>query len=217
MYRLLALFIGYLIGMIQMAYLIGKLKGIDIREHGSKNAGMTNVTRTIGKKWGAFVFAFDMLKCVGAFLLASWIFGGYNWFFVPSNMQASRGILELGILPGMYAAIGAILGHCFPAWLKFRGGKGVSCALMLVLMIDWPVALAAFIIGVIPFIITRYISLGSLIYTFVAIPAMIFFGHNLEAIILMTGVTTLIWFLHRENIKHLLNGTERKFLSKKTT
>ncbi|MCL2577824.1 MAG: glycerol-3-phosphate 1-O-acyltransferase PlsY [Defluviitaleaceae bacterium] len=217
MYRLIALLIGYAIGCIQTAYFIGKLHGIDIREHGSKNAGMTNVTRTIGKRAGAFVFAVDILKGVAAFIIPMIIFRNEAFIFC-----AHRGCVYIShihqissALPGMYGTFGAILGHCFPVMLKFRGGKGVSCFLLLPFLIDWRVGLVALVIGLIGFIPTRYISLGSLIYTFMAVVAMVLFGHQFEAIILMTVITVLIWFLHRENIKRLLSGTERKFLSKK--
>jgi len=192
MYRLIALVLGYAIGCVQAAYFVGKLHGIDIREHGSKNAGMTNVTRTISKKWGALVFVFDIVKGAVTFIVAAHFFGA---------------------VAGIYAVAGAILGHCFPVWLKFRGGKGVACFIALPFLVDWRVGLTALVIGLILFIPTRYISLGSLTYTAVAAVAMIFFGHGIESIALMFAITALIWFMHRENIRRLLAGTERKFLA----
>ncbi|MCL2224034.1 MAG: glycerol-3-phosphate 1-O-acyltransferase PlsY [Defluviitaleaceae bacterium] len=220
MFRLIALLIGYSLGSIQMAYIIGRLKGIDIREHGSKNAGMTNVTRTIGKRAGAFVFVFDIVKCIVAFVLGTLIFGGEGAFF-PYVCECEMGCFRdmhgimPHVLPGIYAGIGAVLGHCFPVWLKFRGGKGVSCALALILMIDWRVALLAFAVGVVAVAVKRYISLASLGIMLVTPVLMWLFGYGIEAVALMAGLTALIWFMHRENIKRLLNGTERKFLEKK--
>jgi glycerol-3-phosphate acyltransferase PlsY len=223
MYRLIALLIGYAIGCIQMAYIVGKLKGIDIRDHGSKNAGMTNVTRTIGKRAGMFVFAFDMLKGAIAFLIAMFFL---RHFAILDYSCAHRAVsfmwrcnwcdtLVNSILPGMYGSLGAILGHCFPVWLKFRGGKGVSCFLVFPFLIDWRVGAVSLAIALAVLIPTRYISLGSLVYSLTATVAMLAFRHEPEAAILMAAISALIWFLHRENIKRLLNGTERKFLSKK--
>jgi glycerol-3-phosphate acyltransferase PlsY len=95
--------------------------------------------------------------------------------------------------------------------LKFRGGKGVACALILMLMVDWRAALIAFAIGFVLLMITRYISLSSLVITFVMPILMWFFNHEKEAIVLMASITVLIWIMHRENIKRILTGTERKF------
>lgn len=206
MFRIIALLIGYAIGCIQTAYFVGKIYGIDIREHGSKNAGMTNVTRTVGKKAGAFVFIVDIFKSVAAFAIASIIFEGGGTFF-PAG--------EFGALPGIYAGIGAVLGHSFPAFLKFRGGKGVSCIIGLIIMLDWRIALIVFLVGIGPFAITRYISLGSLIVTFVAPTAMLFLGYKTEEIAVMTAISSVIWFMHRSNIKRLLTGKESRIFSKK--
>ncbi|MCL1844887.1 MAG: glycerol-3-phosphate 1-O-acyltransferase PlsY [Defluviitaleaceae bacterium] len=242
MYRLIALLIGYTIGCIQMAYIIGRINGIDIRDHGSKNAGMTNVTRTLGKRAGAFVFVVDILKGVAAFFIMAWLFGGESAFFsfaIPDcvidyelpigsicpcamlGQGCARQALWAtgGILPGLYGAIGAVLGHCFPVLLNFRGGKGVSCAIGLILVFDWRVALISYAVGFIAVCITRYISLASLVITLSAAIATAVFAaqsqYPLEAVILMFGLAALIWFLHRENIMRILTGKERKFLDKK--
>ena len=224
MYRLLALLIGYAIGSIQTAYIVGKSSGIDIRDYGSKNAGMTNVTRTLGKKAGAFVFVADILKGISAFVIATLIFSdacAFWWFrcrctpFVEYGMVETRLHFLRHILPGIYAGLGAVLGHCFPVWLKFRGGKGVSSTLGLIVMIDPIVALIAFGAGFVAVAATRYISLASLVITLLVPILMIFSGFEIEAVALMAGVAALIWFLHRENIKRLISGNERKFLSKK--
>ncbi|MCL2197616.1 MAG: glycerol-3-phosphate 1-O-acyltransferase PlsY [Defluviitaleaceae bacterium] len=198
MYRLIALLIGYVIGTIQTAYYVGRLHGIDIRDHGSKSAGMTNVTRTLGKKMGAVVFLVDICKCFAAFIIATLLFGGDGDF------------------PGIYAGIGTVLGHCFPVLLKFRGGKGVACALALILMNGWLPAIIAFSFGVVIVAVTRYISLASLVITLVTPILMLIFGFGTEAIVLMSALAVLIWFMHRENIKRLIRGEERKFLSKET-
>lgn len=229
MYRFIALIIGYSIGCIQTAYIIGRINGIDIRDHGSKNAGMTNVTRTLGKKAGAFVFVVDILKAAVAFGLATWIYMGsswlipyreaYVWISNPNLVQAYNFPGVYAVLPGLYAAIGAVLGHCFPVILKFRGGKGVSCAIGLILMFDWRVALISYAMGFIAVCATRYISLASLVITLSAAIATAIFAalslHSVESVALMFGLAVLIWFLHRENIGRIVTGKERKFLEKK--
>jgi glycerol-3-phosphate acyltransferase PlsY len=192
MYRIIALLIGYVLGCIQTAYYVGKMHGIDIREHGSKNAGMTNAARTMGKKAGIIVFVIDLCKSFAAYIIASLIFQDES-------------------IAGIYAGLGAVLGHCFPVLLKFRGGKGVSCALALILIVDWRAALIAFGIAFVLLMITRYISLSSLFIMLIVPVLMFFFGHGYEAVALMAGIAVLIWIMHRENIKKLATGTERKF------
>ena len=112
MERILCLAIGYLFGLFQTAYIYGKMHGIDIRQHGSGNAGTTNTLRVLGTKAGLIVFAGDVLKCVLAVVVCSILFG--------------KKYPEMVYLWKMYAAAGAILGHNFPFYLNFKGGKGIS-------------------------------------------------------------------------------------------
>jgi len=211
----MALLTGYLLGCIQTAYFVGKLHGIDIREHGSKNAGATNISRTMGKKTGVIVFIIDLCKCFAAFIIATFLFNGEGTFFTfckhAEDTLCHCDLFNNNILPGIYAGIGTVLGHCFPVHLKFRGGKGVACALALIIMLDWRVALIAFGLNFILFLITRYVSLSSLLIMLVTPVLMLLFGHKLEAVALMVGVAALIWYMHRENIKKLMSGTERKY------
>ena len=204
MYRLIALLIGYALGMIQTGYFVGKIYGIDIREHGSKNAGMTNVSRVLGLSPGAFVFIVDILKAIAAFIIATLIFNGGGTFFATDY-----------VLPGLWAGFGAILGHDFPFFLKFKGGKGISCTLGIILMLDWRVALIVFAIGIVIVVIFRYISLASLAITLNTPILLAVFGYSIEVIAITAAFGALAWFLHRENIKRILSGTENKFLSKK--
>ncbi len=113
MERIICLGIGYLFGIFQTAYIYGRIKGIDIREHGSGNAGTTNALRVLGKKAGLIVFLGDVAKTVLAVLLVRLLFGRRYGDMLP--------------LLGMYAAAGAILGHNFPVQLGFKGGKGIAC------------------------------------------------------------------------------------------
>ena len=206
----LTLVIGYVIGMFQTGYLVGKYYGIDIREHGSKNAGMTNVNRMLGKFPALVVFVFDVLKAVLAFVLvpivlfdASWSFGAWSHIF--HEEAAPQNIFPL------LSGLGAILGHNFPFFLKFRGGKGISCTLGIILMLDWQVALLAFAVGFVVVAVFRYISLASLAITLVWPVLLLIFGLDAEVILLAAAISGLAWFMHRDNIGRLLSGTERKF------
>jgi len=209
--RLLSLIIGYGFGCLQFAYFFGKLKGIDIREHGSGNAGMTNITRTMGFKFGGVVFLLDVLKAMAAFLVATAIFGDAHGMFSGIS------------LPGLYAGFGAILGHNFPFFMKFRGGKGVSCTAGVIIAFDWRIALALFLISLTALIIWRFISLCSLIIALMFPISMVVFRaafefgavYATEMIALAFVIGALCWFQHRGNIVRLLSGTERKFGEKR--
>ena len=127
--RIASLLIGYLFGICQTAYIVGKMNGIDIREHGSGNAGTTNTLRVLGKKAGAIVFAGDFLKCFIVIHLVKIIF---------KNSAA-----EILPLIGLYAAAGCILGHNFPVQLNFRGGKGIACTAGLLAAFDVRIGIIA--------------------------------------------------------------------------
>lgn len=203
MFRIVCLLIGYGFGLFQTSYLVGKMSGIDIRDHGSKSAGFTNTNRILGIKKGAVVFIVDVLKAALAFTVATLIYSGIDagGTFFASNW----------VVPGLYAGIGAVLGHSFPFYLKFKGGKGVSCALGLIIMLDWRVALISFALGFIAVALSRFISLASLLIT-LSVPILMFiFGYEMEIIGLSTLLCLLIWILHRANIHRLLSGEENKF------
>jgi glycerol-3-phosphate acyltransferase PlsY len=198
MFRIICLLIGYAFGSFQTAYIMGRVtKDIDIREHGSKNAGMTNATRVLGRNIGLTVFVIDIFKAVLAYLIAAWIFN------------------DNGILPGLYAGFGTVLGHDFPVLLKFKGGKGISSSIGTYGAADWRAACVTFIIGIAAVAATRFISLASLLITLSAPVAFWFFGYGIEEIIILSVMAVIAWVLHRGNIKRLLTGTERKFSLKK--
>ena len=146
--RLLCLLIGYCFGLFQTAFLYGKTKGVDIRKVGSGNSGTTNALRNFGAKAGLIVLVGDVTKCILAFLLASKLFGGGE---IPA------------ILCGLYAGAGAILGHCFPFYMQFRGGKGIASMAGLIGVFSWKLLLIGFAIFALIFFTTHYVSLGSLI------------------------------------------------------
>ena len=148
MERIICLIIGYICGLFQTSYIIGRMHKTDIREHGSGNAGTTNALRTFGKKAGALTLLGDILKCVIAVLLANLIFGKSCGDIMP--------------LLSVYAAAGCILGHNFPAYLNFRGGKGFAASVGFILIFDWKIFLVGAVVFFAVFFLTHYVSLGSL-------------------------------------------------------
>ncbi len=206
MIRVVCLLIGYAFGLFQTAYIIGKLHGIDIREHGSGNSGTTNMLRTLGTKYGLLTFAGDCLKCVAAILLVRFIFGPSHAHMLP--------------LLSMYTAAGVILAHDFPFYLGFRGGKGIAATAGLVFSFDPIMTVLGLITFFGIFFTTHYVSLGSvMVYVGIMIELIVLgqTGHfhmtqNLliEMYIVAGCLAMLAFWLHRENIKRLLAGTERK-------
>lgn len=212
MVRLLCLMIGYVFGLFQTSYIIGRKNGIDIREHGSGNAGTTNMMRTLGRKAGLMTFAGDCLKCIFAILLVRALFGRSHEDILP--------------LLTFYAAAGVILGHNFPFYLGFRGGKGIAATAGLVLAFDPIMAVLGIITFFSIFFLTHYVSLGSLlVYVGILIEVVVLgqLGHFhmsqarlWEMYVLVLCLAVLAFWEHRANIGRLLSGTERKtYLSKK--
>ena len=209
--RIASLIIGYLFGIIQTAYIYGKMNGIDIREHGSGNAGTTNALRVLGKKAGAIVFAGDFLKCFVVIFLVKLIF---------KNTAAD-------ILPliGLYAATGCILGHNFPVQLGFRGGKGIACTAGLLAAFDIRIGIIALITFLVIVIATRYVSLGSIIIVTEFALFTVIFGQMglyhmaqaplVEMYVLAVFLAVMAIYRHRANIVRLLSGTENRIFEKK--
>jgi acyl phosphate:glycerol-3-phosphate acyltransferase len=189
---LLALAFGYLLGSIPFGLVLTKLTGgPDLRAVGSGNIGATNVLRTGRKALAAATLIGDMLKGTVAVLLAQQ-FG-----------------LGAAIAGGLAAGLGAFLGHLFPVWLGFKGGKGVATYIGVLLALVWQAALAFGVIWIAVAAATRYSSLSALIAS-AATPAILWFmGYPAEAALFLI-LTALIWFMHRANIARLLNGTEGK-------
>ncbi len=205
MYRILCLLIGYIFGCFQSSYIIGRFKGIDIRKYGSGNAGFTNTTRVLGKDWGYLVFFLDTAKVVWACVIASLIFHGSNTFTLVIKDYPQNA------LPCTYAGIGAILGHMFPFYMGFKGGKGIASSLALMFCIDLRVALITYVVGIITVLTTHYISLTSLIMLALYPITLVIFGFDPEVILLITAFSIMTYIKHIPNIKRLLNHTESKF------
>ena len=209
--RIISLVIGSAFGLFQTGYLYGRTKGIDIRKEGSGNAGTTNSLRVLGKKAGAITFLGDLFKAIFAVLLVKLIFHNTYPDFVK--------VLEL------YAGFGTVLGHNFPFYLQFKGGKGIACTsgvILAVLPISAPVCLVLFVGAV---AITRYVSLGSILVVCSYLIQAIIFGQLgyvhlsgtalVEFYIISACFTGMALWRHKENIKRLLNGTENKLRAKK--
>lgn len=210
--RIICLAVGYICGLFQTSYIYGKKNGIDIREHGSGNAGTTNALRTLGKKAGAVTLLGDCLKCIVAILIAKAMFAGHGGTDLP--------LLE------MYAGAGCILGHNFPFYLKFKGGKGIAASVGLLLAFDWRLFLVCAVLFFGAFFLTHYVSLGSLLGYLGFVIALIVLGQQgnydctTAALYEMYGVAVVLMVLaywrHRQNIVRLMHGNENKiFLGKK--
>ncbi len=198
--------LAYLVGSIPFGYLIGKLNGLDIRRHGSRNIGATNVRRVLGQDWGVICFILDFLKG----LIPVIIFG--EWL----GAQMAVG-MEWG---EMFAIAGTIAGHIFPFTLNFKGGKGVATSLGAIIAVAfWPVLIGA-ITWYITFLKTRIVSLASIVAA-VSMPIAALFMFSLKIgsihstnIFLMCIIAVLIIVRHKDNIVRLRNGQENKFSKK---
>jgi glycerol-3-phosphate acyltransferase PlsY len=185
---LLGLFIGYALGSIPFGLLITRKAGtVDIRTIGSQNIGATNVLRTGRKDLAAATLACDALKGTVAILLAGAI-----------SHEAA-----------MAAALGAFLGHIFPVWLRFKGGKGVATYIGCLIGLAWPVALIFAVTWIATAALTRYSSASALAASAVSPMALLALGRPVESVV-FTAMTALLWFMHRQNMSRLLAGTESK-------
>lgn len=213
MERVICLAIGYVFGLFQTAYFYGKANGIDIRQHGSGNSGTTNALRVLGTKAGLIVFAGDCLKCIIAIVLVRLVFGSSH----PDTIY----------LLTLYAAAGAILGHNYPFYMNFKGGKGIAATAGLVLSFHPYFILMGVILFFGTFLLTHYVSLGSLLVYAGFITQIIICGelgvfagmsrqNLIELYVVAALLTILAYWKHRENIVRLLKKEERKtYLFKK--
>ena len=205
MLRILLLIIGYFIGNIETGYIFGKIHRMDIRNYGSGNAGATNTLRVLGAKAGLVVFLGDFCKSLIPCLVVRFIF---------------RDNVSLSYIYMLYIGLGVVLGHNFPFYLGFKGGKGVASTAGIILALDIRIALVCLIIFIITVAITRYVSLGSIFVMIILIGMSHFlvkfsygFGEGaspMEFRLLTAAIGLLSIFMHRANIKRLLSGTENK-------
>ncbi|EHO49634.1 acyl-phosphate glycerol 3-phosphate acyltransferase [Lachnospiraceae bacterium oral taxon 082 str. F0431] len=205
MLRILLLIIGYFIGNIETGYIFGKIHKMDIRNYGSGNAGATNTLRVLGAKAGLVVFLGDFCKSLIPCLVVRFIF---------------RDNVSLSYIYMLYIGLGVVLGHNFPFYLGFKGGKGVASTAGIIMALDIRIAVVCLIVFIITVAIPRYVSLGSIFVMIILIGMSHFFvkfsygfgegASPMEFRLLTAAVGLLSIFMHRANIKRLLGGTENK-------
>lgn len=214
-YRILCLIGGYAFGLFQTAYIIGRIHHIDIREYGSGNSGATNALRVLGKRAGVIVYVGDCLKCVIACLIARMVF----------NHIAK----DITLLMVIYTGLGVVLGHIFPAYMGFKGGKGISAISGAVIsLLDLRIILPCLVVFILVVVISRYVSLGSIVLMLqMWVMYMIFVLNDpeyiyhlgqqyvVESIIVLGCLAALAIYKHKANIVRLLHGEESKLGKKK--
>jgi glycerol-3-phosphate acyltransferase PlsY len=195
--HVIAIIISYLLGSVSFSFLFGKwLKGIDIRKHGSGNAGATNTLRVLGKWPAIFVLLLDIMKGVAAIGIGKWD--------APDN-------LWIAVLCG----IAVIAGHNWPIFFNFRGGKGIATAIGVTVTLCFLPALIAGLIAILTIIITRYVSLGSLLFT-ALLPVFVYImGRPQEILVAAVFIGIFAWWRHRSNIVKLVRRQENKLGAKK--
>lgn len=184
--------LSYLIGSFSSAYVVGRVfKKIDIRNHGSGNAGATNALRIMGRKLGVLTFFMDFAKGIVAVLIGLGL-GGYSG--------------------GSIAALFAVLGHNWPVFFRFRGGKGIATTIAAMAVLQFPITLISVVAGVLTAAISRYVSLGSLVFL-TTLFALTFTGMS-DGGSITSAITFILMILgyyrHKDNIKRLMEGTENK-------
>lgn len=190
--EIIAILIGYAFGCIQTAYILSKTIGkMDIREHGSGNAGASNITAIMGWKYGFIVGLVDILKGVFAVLVVKWIYPAHP---------------DLAYLSGIMA----IIGHIFPFFMKFRGGKGVATLVGMMFGLNWKLGIIFAFLVAVPALLTDYIVVGSFT-SFVALPIVTYIsGYPIVFTLVSVCLTILCFYLHRANIQRIINKEELK-------
>lgn len=216
-YRIICVVIGYLFGIFQTGYIYGRLNNVDIRNFGSGNAGTTNAMRVLGRKAGIITYIGDMLKALLAGLFVRAIFG----------LALDLSSVEVFILV-IYTGVGVILGHNYPFYMGFKGGKGIAASSGVVFsLLDLKLSVLAVCTFAVIALISKYVSLASMCMMIGFLGEFIAFTeldmlkpiagseYRVEAYILVFFMAALAVFKHRSNIVRLINGTERKILQKK--
>lgn len=186
---IICILIGYILGNINAAYIISRLKGFDIRTKGSKNAGATNATIIMGWKIGIAVAIIDILK---AFIAVSIV------IYLYPNIE----------LVPIIAGTSCVIGHIFPVHMRFRGGKGLASYIGMILAIDWRVFIAFGLLIILVTVVTNYIALATLT-TVTIYPFYLFFmKESIISLILLTIVAIIMYYKHISNIKRIISGKE---------
>lgn len=206
--------ISYLLGSLNFSIILSRtMEKKDIRESGSGNAGATNMLRTYGKHFAVLTMIGDILKVALAILIAFIILDApLEMFF---KIAQSRETAATMIMYKEFAGFFCVLGHIFPLYFKFKGGKGVAACTGMVILVDWRIALILFVIFVITIAVSKMISLGSIIIA-VLYPVLIgVFYQNIVLILIAVLFASIVIIAHRQNIKRIINGTENKLSGKK--
>ena len=199
--------LGYLFGSFPAGYFAGRIAGVDVRSVGSGNIGATNVLRVLGKRWGYTVFFLDAFKGFAAVRLA---------FFLAEHLTFGR---THAVYFAILAAVMCVVGHTFPIWLRFKGGKGVATSAGAIFGLMPLAAVIIFLVWVVVFEITRYVSVASLVAAS-ALPAAVALLIHWEIIegagllYFSTVLAILVVWRHRSNFSRLLKGTEQRFIRK---
>lgn len=209
---ILACVLAFMIGSIPTGFIAGKMRGIDVRQHGSGNIGATNILRLLGKKWGICVLLIDALK--GFFVVT--LFS--SWFFSYTSALSPSIAIERSWPHEIFHVVLAafvIAGHVLSVFLCFKGGKGVATTLGVLFGIDWLVAIIAIVVFGVVIYFSRYVSLGSLLGITSATIASLVLQRPASSVIFILFAAIIIWIRHRDNIARIRNGTERKLSFKK--
>lgn len=191
---LAAVFMGYLLGSSNPAYLVAKMKKVDIRANGSGNLGASNALTLLGWRAGVFVALFDIMKGAAVVLAAQWFFSGFPYV-------------------GAAAGVAAVIGHIFPVYLKFKGGKGFAAFVGMMIALDWKLAALIVVLLLVVTLVTDYIVCGtvSTVLSFPALTALL--RQNLIGALVVCIAAAVILLKHRENYVRIWNGTEIGVLS----
>lgn len=190
---LFAVVVGYILGSSNMAFYLSKLKNIDLRKRGSGNLGTSNAFTELGWKASVLVFLHDALKAVIAVLLTAWLF--------PNDLYASN-----------VAGVCAVLGHIFPFYMKFKGGKGHAAYIGMAFAFNWLAGLIALPFCIAAWLITDYM-VGLVFATIALFPIILFCMGQWQVALISLVATAFVFYRHTENIKRIKNGTEAKFLA----
>jgi glycerol-3-phosphate acyltransferase PlsY len=200
MYLLIIAFIGYLFGCINGSQIIGKYKHIDIKNHGSKNAGASNVTLQLGWKSGLFVVMVDVFKAI------------ISLYIVTSLLIHADFLFEYQVLLLYINALFVIVGHNFPLTMHFNGGKGTASFLGILLFIDWKIAIMAFVMFLLVAFATNYFVIGTF-FAYVFFIAYTSFTYGGRPVYIAFLLTVLFLFKHVDNVKRIINKEETKLSS----
>lgn len=197
--NLICLIAGYLLGSVNTSIVVSKICGKDIRNYGSKSAGLTNTLRVLGKKSALIVLIGDVFKGVLSCLIGT----ALGYFYQGDTVN---------YVGALIAGVGAVMGHNWPLYFNFKGGKGALISISVMFVVNWQMALASLIFFILLVAITRYVSLSTIGATilFVIISYLPFFNESLNFHIISSFLAIVIILQHRANIQRLLNETENK-------